>query len=341
MKAVVIPKYGEASVLEVRDFPDLKPGPGELRIAVKAAGLNFAEVSARQGLYPDAPKPPCVVGYEVAGVVDALGPGAQGFKPGDRVWAMTKFNGHAEQVCVPIALVRRMPEAMSFEQAAAMPVVYSTALLLVSHYGRLREGERVLIHMAAGGVGLAALQLCRRVPGVTIFGTASASKHAYLKEQGLHHPIDYRSLDFEQEVMKLSGGKGVHLVLDPMGGGNWRKNYRLLAPLGRLMLFGLANATRPGSRSLLLALSQIIQAPRWSPLALMNENRAVMGLNLGHLFGEAETIKSGLDELERLCAEGAIRPTVDQVFPFSKAADAHRRIEGRANIGKVVLVPDA
>ncbi|MHB8419917.1 MAG: synaptic vesicle VAT-1 family membrane protein [Myxococcales bacterium] len=339
MKAIVIPRHGDSSVLEVRDLPDPVPGAGELRIAVRAAGLNFAEVSARQGLYPDAPKPPCVVGYEVAGTVDALGEGVTGFAVGDRVWALCRFGGHASLACTASALVRRMPASLSFEEAAAIPVVYATAALLVSDYGRVRENERVLIHMAAGGVGLAAIQLVRRVPGVTIFGTASAGKHAFLREQGVQHPIDYRTQDFEAEVSRLTAGRGVHLILDPMGGRNWRRNYRLLAPLGRLMVYGVSNVAKPGKRSLLLALSQIAQQPAFRPMRLMGENRAVMGLNLGHLFGEGEVIQRGLDTLVRLIDEGVIRPHVDQVFPFSKAAEAHGRIESRANVGKVVLVP--
>jgi len=338
MKAIVIPRFGSSAVLEVRDFPVPQPAPGQVRISVKAAGLNFAEVSARQGLYPDAPKPPVVVGYEVAGWVDAVGDSSTGFSPGERVWALTRFGGHAESVCTPAALVRRLPPSLSFEKAAAVPVVYATAVLLVAEYGRVQANDRVLIHMAAGGVGLAAIQLCRRVPGVTLFGTASASKHAFLKEQGLHHAIDYRTQDFEAEVRRLTDGKGVHLILDPMGGANWKKNYRLLAPLGRLMLFGLANATRPGTRSLLHAAWQILQSPRWTPMQLM-DNRAVMGLNLGHLFEEHEVIRAGLDRLERMLNEGTIDPVIDRVFPFSQAAEAHLRIEQRLNVGKVVLVP--
>jgi NADPH:quinone reductase-like Zn-dependent oxidoreductase len=339
MKAVVIPRIGAASVLEVREMPDPTPRAGELRIRVQAAGLNFAEVSARQGLYPDAPKPPSVVGYEVAGTVDVLGEGVQGFKPGDKVWAMCHFGGHAELAVTRAELVRHMPEGLSFEKAAAIPVVYATAAMMVSDFGHVREGDSVLIHMAAGGVGLAAIQLCRPIPGVTLFGTASASKHEFLRQQGLHHPIDYRTKDFEAEVRALTNGRGVDMILDAMGGANWKKNYRLLAPLGTLMMFGLANATRPGTRSLLRAVGQLAQQPRWSPMKLMGENKAVMGLNMGHLFGETGLLKRGLDKLARLAAEGAISPIVDQVFPFSKAAEAHLRIESRQNVGKVILVP--
>jgi NADPH:quinone reductase-like Zn-dependent oxidoreductase len=195
--------------------------------------------------------------------------------------------------------------------------------------------------MAAGGVGIAAIQLCRRVPGVTIFGTASASKHDFLRKIGVHHPIDYRTRDFEAVVRDLTNGRGVHLVLDPMGGRHWQKNYRLLAPLGRLMLYGVANAARPGTRSLLRVASQVLQSPRWKPMSLMDSSRAVMGLNMGKFFDEPGVINAGLDELATLVNAGVARPIIDRVFPFTEAAAAHERIERRENIGKVVLVPTA
>ena len=339
MNAVVIPRYGTAGVLRVCAMPEPEPGAGEVRIAVRAAGLNFSEVSARQGLYPDAPKVPAVVGYEVAGTIDALGSGVSGFERGDRVWAICHFGGHAERVCTRASLVRRMPASLDFVHAAALPVAYTTAFLLTCGSGHVRENERILVHMAAGGVGLAVIELCRRVPGVTIFGTASAAKHDFLRGRGVDHPIDYRTKDFEGEVRRLTGGRGVHLILDPMGGRHWRKNYRLLAPLGRLMLFGFANATRAGTRSFARVLAQLAHTPRWSPMTLMSDNRAVMGLNLGRLFDEHELIATGLDALADLVASGAISPVIDRVLPFSRAAEAHRRIEDRDNVGKVVLVP--
>jgi NADPH:quinone reductase-like Zn-dependent oxidoreductase len=268
-----------------------------------------------------------------------LGDGVQGFKVGDRVWALCRFGGHAELACTHAGMARRMPERLSFEKAAAIPVVYATAQMLVSDFGHVREGDSVLIHMAAGGVGLAAIQLCKRIPGVTLFGTASASKHEFLKAQGLHHPIDYRTRDYEEEVRNLTSGRGVDVILDAMGGAYWKKNYRLLAPTGRLMMFGLANATRPGTRSLFKAIGQVAQSPRWRPMQLMNENKAVLGLNMGHLFGETQLLKSGLDKLAQLVDEGVISPIVDGTYPFSKAAEAHLRIESRQNVGKVVLVP--
>src|SRR5690348_10904235 len=172
MRGVWITKAGGPEVLAVRETPDPQPQLGEVRIAVRAAGLNFAEVMARQGLYPDAPKPPCVVGYEVAGVVDALGTGAQGPDVGRRVMALVRFGGHADTVCAPAAQVLEIPDELGFEEAAALPVNYLTAYHMLFRVANLRPQERVLVHMAAGGVGLAVLQLCATVDAVTTFGTA-------------------------------------------------------------------------------------------------------------------------------------------------------------------------
>src|SRR5580704_13960244 len=228
MRAVWITKPGGPEALEVRETADPVPGPGQLRIRVRAAGLNFADVMAAQGLYPDAPKPPCVVGYEVAGVVDALGERTQGYAAGQRVLAMTHFGGHADVVCVPADYVLAIPDAMSFEEAAAIPVNYVTAYHMLFRVAGVRPGERVLVHMAAGGVGTAVLQLCRTVEDLEVFGTASAAKHDVLKAQGCAHPIDYHATDYAAEVRRLTGGEGVDIVLDPLGGNDWRKGLKLL-----------------------------------------------------------------------------------------------------------------
>jgi NADPH:quinone reductase-like Zn-dependent oxidoreductase len=339
VKAIVIPRHGRADVLEVREVAEPALRPGHVRIAVRAAGLNFSEVSARQGLYPDMPRLPAIVGYEVAGTIEALGEGVTSLSVGERVWAICRFGGHAEVVCTPASFVRPMPAGLDFVEAAAVPVAYATAMLVTHVRGNVQSGDWVLVHMAAGGVGLAAIQLARLVPGVTIVGTASASKQSFLLRNGVDHCIDYRGRDFETDVRRLTSGRGVDLILDPMGGRHWRKNYRLLAPLGRLVLFGFANATGPGKRNLVRVVSEIVRAPRWSPMQLMNDNRAVLGLNLGHLIEEAKLIERGLDGVSQLLNSRRIQPTVDEVFPFAQAARAHRRIEERRNIGKVVLVP--
>ena len=339
MRAVWITRAGGPEVLEVRETPDPEPGPGEVRIRVRAAGLNFAEVMARQGLYPDAPKPPCVVGYEVAGVVDKLGPDASGSAVGQRVVALVRFGGHADTVCVPAVQTVELPEQASFEEAVAIPVNYLTAYHMLFRIANIRPGDRVLVHMAAGGVGIAVLQLCRTVADVVTFGTASAGKHDVLREEGCTHPVDYRTADYAAEVTRLTGGEGVDVVLDPLGGGDWRKGMRLLRPAGRLVAYGFANMSSGERRSLANVARQLLRVPRFTPLGLMDRNVGVAGVNMGHLWQQLPMLRQELDELAGLWRAGALRPRVDSVFPFAEAAQAHRRLTGRHNVGKVVLVP--
>jgi NADPH:quinone reductase-like Zn-dependent oxidoreductase len=339
MRAIWIKKYGGPNVLEVREQADPTPKAGEVRIRVRACGLNFAELMAREGLYPDAPKPPCVVGYEASGVIDAVGAGVSSSQVGTKVIALTRFGGHADALCVPTGQTQPMPEGMSFEEGAALPVVYVTAYHMLFRVTQLRPRARVLIHMAAGGVGLAAVQLCRTVPDVVVFGTASASKHAFLRQHGYDHTIDYHSADYATEVKRLTGGHGVDIVLDPLGGSDWKKGYDLLAPAGTLIAYGFANMSDGPKRNLLHVARRFLEMPRFSPLALMNQNRAVAGVNVGHLWDEIPMLTAEVEALLQLYREGKIKPTIDHVFKFSEVADAHRRIHEHKNVGKVVLVP--
>lgn len=339
MRAVWITRAGGPEVLEVRTTPNPSPGPGEVRIRVHAAGLNFAEVMARQGLYPDAPKLPCVVGYEVAGVIDAHGPGVDGPPLGTRVLALVRFGGHAELVCAPLAQVVELPDALGFEEAAAVPVNYLTAYHMLFRVANLRAGQRVLVHMAAGGVGLAVLQLCRTVPDVVTFGTASATKHDALRADGCTHPIDYRTDDYAARVLELTGGEGVDLVLDPLGGRDWKRGLRLLRPVGHLIAYGFANLAAGERRSAVRLARQATGIPLLTPLGLMNVNRTVSGVNLGHLWDRPDLLREELQALMSLWHAGAVTPRIDGVYPFDRAADAHRRLGERRNIGKVVLVP--
>ncbi len=341
MRAVWITRHGGPEVLEVRSSPDPEPGPGHVRIRVRAAGLNFADILARMGLYPDAPKLPCVVGYEVSGEVDALGAGASGPSIGTRVMAPTRFGGHSDLVCVPASAAIPMPEGMSFEEAAALPVNYLTAYHVLFRVAALRPGERVLVHMAAGGVGIAALQLCRTVAGVETYGTASASKHDAIRAEGCRHPIDYRSADWAEEVRRLTERKGVDVVLDPLGGWDTRKGYRLLRPAGRLVTYGVANLATGERRSWasLLRHGLPTMLPHFSPMELMNDNRAVAGVNLGHLWGERDLLAAEMSAILDLFRKGFVKPRVDSTYPFDRAGEAHRRIQERRNVGKVLLTP--
>jgi NADPH:quinone reductase-like Zn-dependent oxidoreductase len=338
MRQIWITKAGSPEVLEVREAADPVPGDGEVRIRVRAAGINFADLMARVGLYPDAPKIPCVVGYEVSGVVDAVGSGTERVKVGDRVFGMPRFGGYSDTIVVKEAQAFPMPAAMSFEQAAALPVVYLTAHHMMLFTGNLRPRSKVLIHSAAGGVGLAAIELAK-TRDCEIFGIASKSKHAFLTERGCQHPID-NDADYVAEIRALTEGRGVDLVLDPVGGKSWTEGYELLAPAGRLVAFGLSAAASGKKRSLLHAIGQVVQVKKWSPMKLMDDNKAVQGVNMGHLFGELGMLVEQFAALIAMYDAGQIRPHVDRTFKFSEAAAAHHYIHDRKAKGKVLLVPD-
>jgi synaptic vesicle membrane protein VAT-1 len=339
MRAIWITRAGGPAALEVRETADPEPARGQVRIRVRAAGLCFADVMAAQGLYPDAPKPPCVVGYEVAGVVDALGPGAAGHAAGGRVLALVHFGGHADVVCVPAEQVFGIPDGMSFEEAAAIPLNYLTAYHLLFRVANIRPGERVLVHMAAGGVGIAVLQLCRTAGEMVTFGTASAAKHEVLRAEGCTHPIDYHTVDYAAEVRRLTGGEGVDVVLDPLGGRDWRKGLKLLRPCGRLVAFGFANLASGQRRNPAHVASQALGIPLLTPLQLMTHNRTISGVNLGHLWEQTALLREELHAVLALWNAGSLQPRIDTIFPFTEAAAAHRRILQRQNIGKILLTP--
>lgn len=341
MRAAVITKHGPPEVLRVEERPDPPVGPGEVRIAVRAAGVNFADTLARAGTYPDAPSPPCVVGYEVAGEVESVGEGA-GLSAGDRVLAGTRFGGQAELVTVPESQVVALPDSFSFEQGAAFPVNYATAYAALVIMGGLAPGERVLIHAAGGGVGISATQLAKHL-GAEVFGTASASKHDAIRAQGVDHAIDYRNSDFEAEVMRISGD-GVDVVMDAIGPSSFRKSYRTLRQGGRLVMYGASEVSTGETRDLGAVVKGLLRMPAatmpwWQSLGVMNENKGVFGLNMLKWWDREGGLDRLIDPLEPLLASGAFDPVVAEAFPFERAAEAHRFIAERKNVGKVVLVP--
>jgi NADPH:quinone reductase-like Zn-dependent oxidoreductase len=343
MKAVVLTGTGGYDVLQVQERPDPAVGPGEVRIAVKAAGINFADTMARIGLYPDAPKPPCVLGYEVAGEIESLGDGVTGHMLGDRVIAGTRFGGQAEMITVPADQALPLPDELSFEQGAAFPVNYGTAYAALIMMGSLREGDRVLIHAAGGGVGISATQIARNA-GAEIFGTSSASKHEAIKAQGVTHAIDYRSQDFEAETMRITDGEGVDLVIDALGPSSFRKDYRLLRPGGRLVMYGLSENSKEGKRNIPLTLKSLAAMPMatvpwWKSLLVMNENKGVFGLNMLKWWDSEGNLDRVVEPLMADLEAGRLQPVVAEAFPFDRAGDAHKFIAERRNVGKVVLFP--
>jgi NADPH:quinone reductase-like Zn-dependent oxidoreductase len=332
MRAVVITKHGGPGVLEVQEQPDPALGPGEVRIDVAAAGINFADVMARMGLYQDAPKTPCVVGYEVAGTILELGDGVEGLMPGQRVVAGTQFGGYASQVVVPAADVIPLPDALSFEQGAAIPVNYGTAWAGLIGFGSLQPGERVLVHSAGGGVGIAATQIAKRT-GAEVYGTASPGKHARIAELGVDHALDYTQSGWERGLPRFD------VILDAVGGKSFRTGYDLLRPGGRLVAFGASAVVSGQRRNLITALRTVIRMPRFNMIKQMSESKAVIGLNMLTLWKDRGTLAPWIGPLQEMLDDGTVKPVVAGDFSFEDAGAAQTMITERRNVGKVVLVP--
>jgi NADPH:quinone reductase-like Zn-dependent oxidoreductase len=331
-------RAGGVKVLKIHEVPESQPGREEVKIGVKAAGVNFADIMARKGIYPDAPKKPCVVGYEVSGLIESVGEGVDPSFVGTPVIAITRFGGYSEKVITPASFVFKKPESLSFEQGAAIPVNYMTAYQLLIVMGGLKKGERLLIHNAGSGVGLAALDIAKHI-GAIACGTASSHKHAFLKEKGFLFVLDYRTQDWLNEFQKITGSEGADLIIDPIGGKNTWKSYRALGRAGRLGLFGLMAATETRFSVKLSLARTVFKMPRFHPVRLMNANKGIFGVNIGHMWGTEKKMRPWMREIIKGAEEGWVKPHVDRIFPFEKVPEAHSYIEERQNTGKVVLVP--
>jgi NADPH:quinone reductase-like Zn-dependent oxidoreductase len=336
MRAVVITKHGGPGVLQVQERPDPPLGPGEVRIDVAAAGINFADVMARLGFYPDAPKPPCVVGYEVAGTILELGEGAstpeRPLTPGQRVVVGTEFGGYASQVVAPADGVQPLPDELTFEQGAAIPVNYGTAWMGLVGFGSLLAGERVLLHAAAGGVGIAATQVAKR-QGAEIYGTSSPGKHARISELGVDHPLDYTKPGWERGLPQFD------VIMDAIGGKSFRRSYDMLGPGGRLIAFGASGVVSGERRNPIAALRTALRMPRFNLIKQMSASKAVIGLNMYTLSQDERRRAQVTAALRELLDDATIKPVVAGSFSFEEAGAAHNMITERRNVGKVVLTP--
>ena len=327
-----ISKHGGPEVLKVQERPDPPLGRGEVRIEVAAAGINFADVMARIGIYPDAPKPPCVVGYEVSGTILELGEGVESFTSGQRVIASTMFGGYASQVVVPASDVISLPDELTFEQGAALPVNYGTAWAGLIGYGNLQPGERVLIHSAGGGVGIAATQIAKHA-GAEVYGTASPGKHERIAELGVDHPLDYTKAGWERGLPKFD------LIMDAIGGRSLRRGYDQLRAGGRLVAFGASSAVSGEKRNLIAGLGTLARMPRFNMVKQISESKAVIGLNMLSLWKDHGTLAPWIVPLRALIENGTVQPVVAGAFGFEQAGEAQRMITERRNVGKVVLTP--
>src|ERR1700746_2680343 len=289
MRAMVVRRYGPPEVFESREVPDPQPKPGEVLIRVKAVGINFADLLQRMGIYPGTPKPPFIPGIETAGVGEKVGEGekreteqGEPLLPGDAVAAFPHFNAYAGWVAVPASMAYRLPASMSFEEGAAIPVNYLTAYHSMFVMGNLQPGDRMLVHAAAGGVGVAAIQLAK-ARGLVTFGTAGPTKQEYLRKIGVDHPIDYTKSDIVQAVRKFAPD-GIEMAMDPIGGKSFSQSQACLGPTGRLVVFGFSAAAGPdGKRSLMRGAIALFETPKFHPLKMMSQNLAVIGVNLGRV----------------------------------------------------------
>jgi NADPH:quinone reductase-like Zn-dependent oxidoreductase len=304
-----------------------------VRIDVRACGVNFADTMARVGLYEEAPPLPAVVGYEVSGTVAAVGEGVETPQVGDRVMAGTRFGGYADTVNVSASDAIPLADGLSFEQGAAIPVNYATAWAALHGFGSLQSGERVLIHAAAGGVGIAALQLAKAA-GAEVHGTASPGKHARLAELGLDRAIDYRTDGW------WKGLSSYDVILDAVGGQSFRRSYGLLRAGGRLVAYGASSIQVGEKRNLARVLPQAARMFRgFNLIDQMSNSKAVIGLNMLALWDDRGTLEPWIAPLAAALADGTVNPVVHAAVPFADAPEAHRIIAARENVGKVVLTP--
>ncbi len=338
MRQVVIARHGGPEALNLEEAPVPAPGPGQLRIRVAAAGINFADILIRQGVYPGARPVPCVPGHEISGIVDEVGDGVDPMWKGRAVLALGDYGGYAEYHVIDADRVLPKPADLEFPAAAGLPLNYVTAWLLLVVMGSLRPDQTLLIQNAGGGVGLAALDIARHIGARTI-GTASPGKHEFLLTRGLDHAVDYRLGDWHRQVDALTRGQGVDLIIDPMGPRSWRRGLELLAPGGRLGMFGIAEAAGPGLAGKLRLLKGMVGAPLFHPSGLIRGNRGVFGCNVHQMYESRARLNSWLGAILQGVAEGWVRPHVDRCFPLAEAAAAHAWIEGRNNLGKVILTP--
>jgi NADPH:quinone reductase-like Zn-dependent oxidoreductase len=269
----------------------------------------------------------------VAGTVVGVGDGVEEFTHGQRVIAGTMFRGYASEVCVPERDAIVLPERLTFEQGAAIPVNYATAWAALVGYGNLQPGEKVLIHSAGGGVGIAATQIARRFGASEIYGTASPHKHERVRELGADHIVPY------DRAHAKGGVLGFDVILDPLGGRSLRRSYDMLRPGGRLIAFGASGVVSGGKRKLASALRTVARMPRFSLVRQMSESKTVIGLNMLALWKDRQTLEPWIEPLSELLGDGTIKPVLEHAFDFEEAGVAQEVLTKRRNIGKVVLTP--
>lgn len=322
MKAVLCKQWGDPSTLVIEEIEGKAPGVGEVRIAVRACGVNFLDTLIIQGLYQVKPPLPFSPGVEVAGQVIECGAGVQHVKPGDRVMAIISYGGFAEEVSVPAQAVMLLPETMDYVTAASFPIVYGTSHVGLTRRAHLQAGETLLVLGAAGGVGLTAVEIGKRMGATVIAAASTPEKLALAQQYGADYTINYSSENLRDRVKEITGGRGVNVAYDPVGGDLFNLAVRSLAWEGRLLVIGFASGTIP-------------QLP--ANLTLV-KNCAVMGMYWGgYMANDPAVVMESLKLLLRWYAEGQLKPHVSQTYPLEQTADAIWALARRQTMGKVVV----
>ncbi len=337
MKAIYLIKNGKASgAFETREIPAPKPTTGQVQIKVAAFGLNFADVMARKGMYQDAPPMPCVLGYDVAGVVSEIGEGVTTLKVGDRVTAMTRFGGYAEVVITDQRAAAKIPDEMDFAAATALTTQYCTAYFAAAEMVNLHKGDKVLVHSGAGGVGTALIQFALH-KGCEVFSTAGSDvKVVLLKSVGVHHPINYNTQDFETVIKDITNGAGVDVIFDAVGGSYVRKGFRALAHGGRIVCYGAADLS---NRNIFSKLKAALAFGIYHPVVFMMNSKSMIGVNMLRIADhKQDVLQRCLQNVIELTKQGVFKPSVGKAFPVAEIATAHEFLEGRGSTGKIALL---
>ncbi|MEO6547503.1 MAG: zinc-binding dehydrogenase [Ferruginibacter sp.] len=336
MKAVFLVRNGKASkAFQVRDIPVPVCGEGQALIKVETFGLNFADVMARNGMYKEAPPMPCVLGYDVAGTVSAVGPSVTHIQPGDKVTAMTRFGGYAEYAITDARATAKIPAGIDMAAATALTTQFCTAYFAAAEMVNLHKGDKVLIQSGAGGVGTALIQFAK-YKQCEVFSTAgSEEKLQYLKTLGVQYPINYHAQDFEKVIKEITNGKGVDVIFDAVGGISVKKGFRSLASGGRIICYGAADISDKNAFGKIKA---AFGFGIYHPVMFMMACKAMIGINMLRIGdNRPEVLQRCLENVTRLTAEGVFTPSVGKIFPVSEIAAAHEFLETRKSMGKVVI----
>ena len=332
---VVITKPGGPKVLDIQEISIPEPDSDEVCIAVHFAGINFADTLMRLGFYQPRPPFPFTPGYEVSGVVHSIGSNVKGFEVGQRVVGLMRTGGQATHVITDASRTLPIPDELSLEAAASMPVTYITAHHMLHHLGNLKPTDSVLIHGGGGGVGTAALQLCQWAGVRNVWSTASAAKAEIIQSYGAT-AIDRHQEDFTQIIREATDGKGVDHILDPIGGEHLKRSISVLAQGGKLYTYGMSSAAPSSKRSLWKAFKALRSRPRFDPMLMMSRNQGVFGVHMGTWNDEA-VMQEQMENIIKGMKEGALTPIIDSIYDAKDVALAHQHIHDGKNIGKVLL----